>query len=69
MLNLSKLAGLFFGCRHRNLSRPMSLRNPSPGIPTRPAGFVVCLDCGTRFRYDFDRMRIGEALAPDPPEQ
>lgn len=74
MLTLSQIAGLVFRCRHRHLSRPMSLRNPSPSPPASvgaiPAGatsYVVCLDCGARFRYDFDRMAVAEPLAPDPP--
>jgi hypothetical protein len=27
---------------------------------------VACLDCGQQFTYDWDNMRIGEALPPNP---
>jgi hypothetical protein len=35
-------------------------------VPSRSQGdaatFVVCLDCGKRFSYDWERMRRGSAL-------
>jgi hypothetical protein len=35
---------------------------PSRGDGNGPT-FVVCLDCGKRFTYDWERMRRGAALA------
>jgi hypothetical protein len=29
----------------------------------RHGTYVVCLDCGQEFRYDWKEMRIGEAVA------
>lgn len=40
-------------CRHRNLAWPQS-------------GEQVCLDCTKRWKYDWDRMRRGQAVVADP---
>jgi hypothetical protein len=55
-------------CRHRHLSQPFSaatLTGRNSGydqwekIPrTRSTHYVVCLDCGKRFGYDWSRMRM-----------
>jgi hypothetical protein len=54
---LDSLYNLFFGCHHRRTSFPLS---PSlkPGGPHEDM-YVVCLDCGKRFHYQWDLMRIG----------
>src|SRR4029077_20822227 len=54
---LDSLFNLVFGCRHRRTSFPLS---PSvrPGAPQQDM-YVVCLDCGKRFHYQWDLMRIG----------
>jgi len=44
-----------FGCGHKHYTWPMGRR------PT-----VQCLDCGRRIRYDWDRMRLTEALDDQP---
>ena len=31
--------------------------------------YVVCVDCGKQFAYDWERMRIGEALDPSSPSE
>ena len=53
-------------CRHRRTSQPFAAAaavrsNPnSPWDPVAPAGrhYVVCLDCGKKFDYDWQEMRI-----------
>jgi len=30
----------------------------------RHGTYVVCLDCGQEFRYDWKEMRVGEPVAP-----
>jgi len=32
----------------------------------RHGTYVVCLDCGQEFRYDWKQMRVGEAVEPRP---
>ncbi|HWX55107.1 MAG TPA: hypothetical protein VN176_11010 [Verrucomicrobiae bacterium] len=53
-------------CRHRKLSQPFAGRPPArretnadwdtPTIAT--THYVVCLDCGHKFGYDWVQMRI-----------
>ena len=54
---IDSLSNLLFNCRHRHTSfpqRPASRRGAPP-----EEMYVVCLDCGKRFQYDWERMRIG----------
>ncbi len=60
---MGSLLGYLFGCAHRNLSRPMTpLHSRGNAEPT----YVVCLDCGKRFAYDWKQMRVGSLLQPLP---
>lgn len=61
------LYDIFFGCRHRRTSFP---HRPSTR-PGEPQGemYVVCLDCGKRFHYDWELMRTGAPIAPEPPAE
>jgi hypothetical protein len=57
MLN-SLLEGLF-GCSHRTTTFPLTLSASS----CRGA-YVVCLECGMEFGYDWNAMRIGDPIRP-----
>jgi hypothetical protein len=57
---LDSLYNLFLGCHHRRTSFPMS-PSVKPGAPHEDM-YVVCLDCGKRFHYQWDLMRIGEPM-------
>jgi hypothetical protein len=56
-------------CRHRHISHPFVA---VPGVPSRSQDweavsgddghYVVCLDCGKRFPYDWSAMRIVKSL-------
>ena len=54
---VSRMFSLLFGCRHRQLTRPITqVRKPH----TQPAtAYVACLDCGQRFHYDVQNMQMG----------
>ncbi len=56
----ASLVDLLFGCWHKNLSFPRSVRRGQPRSPAAwPTGtYVVCLDCGKEFGYDWQNMRI-----------
>jgi hypothetical protein len=59
---MGKLFDLFFGCWHRRLSFPMTLR---VGVHWNRAGsptgtYVVCLDCGKELPYDWTEMKLVE---------
>ena len=57
-------------CRHRHISHPFVAA--SGGAPSRShdweavsgdeGHYVVCLDCGKRFSYDWSAMRIVKSL-------
>ena len=58
---------LSLSCRHRKTSQPFAAASTSPRVATSggwdavmPAGrhYVVCLDCGKKFDYDWKEMRI-----------
>jgi tRNA U38,U39,U40 pseudouridine synthase TruA len=57
---------VFFGCRHQHYSFPISnkilkQRSPAPGAT---GSYVVCLDCGKEFAYDWEQMKVVSALRP-----
>ncbi len=53
-------------CRHKNISYPFSAASPSvtrsgsdwDNVSTPATHYVVCLDCGRKFQYDWQNMRI-----------
>ena len=57
------MAGLFdflFGCYHKNFSFPITKRR---GQRLSPAAsltgtYIVCLDCGKEFPYDWQEMKV-----------
>ncbi len=56
----ANLFDLLFGCWHKNLSFPFSVkrRQPRPPAAWRTGTYVVCLDCGKEFAYDWQGMEI-----------
>jgi hypothetical protein len=66
-----KVLNSLFGCSHTRTTFPLSpARKAGISSPNRSA-YVVCLDCGKEFSYDWRLMRIGEAVQrpamPAPP--
>lgn len=55
---MDNIFNLMFRCSHRRLSRPLSGRKGDPYSGT----YVVCLDCGKHFAYDWKTMQVGHAL-------
>ncbi len=62
---LQSILNTLFGCSHTNTTFPLT-----PGArknAVRGETYVVCLDCGREFAYDWDGMRIGRpVVAPAP---
>lgn len=57
---IAKLLDAFFGCWHSHYSFPITVR---PGSGRSPAAsltgtYVVCLDCGREFPYDWHEMKV-----------
>ena len=50
---LNSILEILFGCAHRTTTFPLT--------PKRKRDtYVVCLDCGKEFGYDWNAMRIGQ---------
>jgi hypothetical protein len=58
------LLNAFFGCSHRRTTFPISpTRKSALSHPHVSRGtYVVCLDCGQEFGYDWQQMRIGQPV-------
>jgi RNase P subunit RPR2 len=56
----SKLMDAMFGCHHARYSFPITVRagSRSARMAQRTGTYVVCLDCGKEFRYDWQEMKI-----------
>ncbi len=59
----SKLTDALFGCWHSHYSFPITVRGKSRRIKAaaRTGTYVVCLDCGKEFAYDWHEMRVVDA--------
>ena len=50
----------WLGCSHRNTSFPFTLKKRT---------YIVCLDCGREFSYDWRNMRLVSEAKPKPRER
>ena len=57
---LESVIRLLFRCSHKRLTLPMTPMGKT-GVPTGKP-YVVCLDCGCQFAYDWKEMRVGERI-------
>lgn len=59
---MSSFFNALFGCGHRRTSFPITSAKRSAGGThsgsSKKATYVVCLDCGQEFNYDWKAMRI-----------
>jgi hypothetical protein len=55
-----KLLNVLFGCTHKHCTFPISARKGHRRSPaaTMTGTYVVCLDCGKEFAYDWHKMRM-----------
>jgi hypothetical protein len=60
---LSDCSQLLFGCTHKNMSFPITVKNGKSGAAART--YVVCLDCAKEFPYSWAEMRIVESPEGD----
>jgi hypothetical protein len=60
---LQSVLNVFFGCGHQRTTFPITPGRRTAG--TSPAAtsatYVVCLDCGKEFAYDWKKMRVLES--------
>jgi hypothetical protein len=64
---LAKIFDAVFGCRHARYSFPITLRAGSrrSTAASRMGTYVVCLDCGREFNYDWQQMRVAASDAKE----
>jgi hypothetical protein len=57
---IARLLDGFFGCWHTNLSFPITIRSAArrSAAASLTGTYVVCLDCGKEFAYDWRQMKI-----------
>jgi hypothetical protein len=55
-----KILDALFGCWHKRLSFPLTSKRGQRRCEAAAATgtYVVCLDCGTEFAYDWKKMRV-----------
>lgn len=55
-----KLFDALFGCWHKRMSFPLTSKQAQrrSDAATQTGTYVVCLDCGTEFPYDWKNMRV-----------
>jgi hypothetical protein len=55
-----KVFDMLFGCWHKRVSFPMTRKAAQlRSGHASPAGtYIVCLDCGKEFGYDWKQMRV-----------
>jgi hypothetical protein len=58
---LQSILNTVLGCGHRRTTFPLT--------PVRGGArtYIVCLDCGREFAYDWANMRVGQPVAPRKP--
>jgi hypothetical protein len=54
------LLDVMFGCSHKQLSFPITVRGARrrSQAASLTGTYVVCLDCGQEFPYDWNEMKI-----------
>jgi predicted transcriptional regulator len=55
---LHNLLDALFGCTHKNFTFPMSGKHGNSVAGSVTGTYVVCLDCGKEFAYDWREMKI-----------
>jgi len=55
-----------FGCSHQRTTFPLTPARRNGGFPApganRNGTYVVCLDCGKEFAYNWNQMQVGEQV-------
>ena len=62
---LQSFLNSLFACTHRRTTFPLTpaRRNAAYAAQNARMGtYVVCLDCGNEFAYNWDEMRVGEKV-------
>lgn len=60
---MNTLLNALFGCSHRRTTFPLTPARKVGKSNTRNSTYVVCLDCGKEFDYNWQEMRIGQPVS------
>lgn len=62
-----RLFDMVFGCSHKRCSFPITVRGKLRRSPAASVTgtYIVCLDCGQEFPYDWNQMKLVDAQ-PSP---
>jgi hypothetical protein len=71
---IQSLMNTLFGCAHRRTTFPLTPARKSAMLPATAAAtatnkngtYVVCLDCGKEFAYNWNEMRVGRQVTAAP---
>jgi len=57
---MSKIFNALFGCPHKHCTFPITAKSGQPRAdgPMTAATYIVCLDCGKEFPYDWQQMKV-----------
>jgi len=61
---MASLISYLFGCSHERTTFPMRTKRSSEA--NRQGTYIVCLDCGKEFDYNWKEMHAGPPVAPSP---
>jgi len=56
------LLNTLFGCSHRKTSFPLTPRRKIGNTVGRAETYVVCLQCGMEFAYDWQNMQLRKSM-------
>jgi hypothetical protein len=64
---LQSLLNALFGCTHQRTTFPQTpgrkiAGHPAAGAVNKNGTYVVCLDCGKEFAYNWNEMRLGRQV-------
>ncbi len=64
---MGSLIDILFGCPHHRTSFPITLKTANHVTADGKAGtYIVCLDCGKEFAYDWREMKIVRSPGQQP---
>ena len=55
---ISNLIDSLFGCSHKRITFPITIKHSHAHQKSARETYVVCLDCGGEFDYDWKLMKV-----------
>jgi hypothetical protein len=61
---MTSLINSLFGCSHRRTTFPITPARRAGFTNSNKGTYIVCLDCGKEFGYNWADMKVGQAVSP-----